>query len=132
MNILLLVFALPIAVITISIALQKILKCPPLVAGIAFSIFLVITVYINDLNLLIATIIYTIISYITAVLVELYYRRREINNCDLSSNVNLINSNCQNDGVTINETFDCINSNGIPTRINVVSNNGTHGCRGRR
>ena len=40
MNTLLLIFfALPIAVIVISIALQKILKCPVLVAAIIFSIF---------------------------------------------------------------------------------------------
>ena len=38
MNILLLFFAIPIAVIIFSIALQKILKCPFIVAGIIFSI----------------------------------------------------------------------------------------------
>ena len=41
MNILLLlVFAIPIAIIVISIALQKLLRCPILVAGIIFSILL--------------------------------------------------------------------------------------------
>ena len=39
MNILLIFFALPIATIIISIALQKIFKCPPLVAAIIFAIF---------------------------------------------------------------------------------------------
>ena len=41
MNILLIFFALPIATIIISIALQKILKCPILVAAIIFAIFLI-------------------------------------------------------------------------------------------
>ena len=63
MNTLLIFFALPLATIIISIALQKILKCPPLVAAIVFAIFLIVTFIINDLNFLIATIVYTIISY---------------------------------------------------------------------
>ena len=69
MNVLLIFFAFPIATIIISIALQKILKCPPLVAAIIFSIFLIVTFIINNINFLIATIIYTIISFITAVIV---------------------------------------------------------------
>lgn len=36
---LLIFFALPIATIIVSIALQKILKCPPLVSAIIFAIF---------------------------------------------------------------------------------------------
>ena len=38
-TILLLFFALPIAVVVISVALQKILRCPILVAAIIFAIF---------------------------------------------------------------------------------------------
>ena len=75
MNMLLLIFfALPIAVIIVSIALQRILKSPILVAAIIFSIFIVVTFIVADLNLLIATIIYTIISYITAIIVCLICR----------------------------------------------------------
>ena len=40
MNGLLIFFAIPFAVIIISIALQKILKCPVLIAAITFAIFL--------------------------------------------------------------------------------------------
>lgn len=36
---LLIFFALPIATIIVSIALQKILKCPPLVSATIFAIF---------------------------------------------------------------------------------------------
>ena len=50
MNVLLIFFALPIATIIISIALQKILKCPPLVASIIFAIFLIVTFIINNIN----------------------------------------------------------------------------------
>ena len=58
MNILLIFFALPIAVIIISIALQRILKCPILVAAIIFAIFLIVTFIVNNLNFLIAAIVY--------------------------------------------------------------------------
>ncbi len=69
MNVLLIFFALPLATIVISIALQKIFRCPILVSAIVFSIFLIITFVINNINFLIAAIIYTIISYISAIMV---------------------------------------------------------------
>ena len=75
MNILLLFFALPIATIIISIALQKIFDNPLLVAAIIFAIFLVVTFIIGDLNLLIATIVYTIISFLTAAIVKYIQER---------------------------------------------------------
>ena len=68
MNGLLIFFAIPFAVIIISIALQKILKCPVLIAAITFAIFLVTTFIVGNLNILVAGIIYTLISFITAVL----------------------------------------------------------------
>lgn len=74
MNTLLIFFALPIATIIISIALQKILKCPPLVAGIIFSIFLIVTFIINNLFFLVAAIVYAILAFITAALVCLFSR----------------------------------------------------------
>ncbi len=69
MNILLIFFALPIAVIIISIALQKILKCPALVSAIIFAIFLIVTFIVNNLNFLIAAIVYAIISFVTAYII---------------------------------------------------------------
>ena len=74
MNLLLIFFALPIAVIIVSIALQKILKCPFLVASIIFAIFLVVTFVIGNLIYLVATIAYTILSFITAVLTKIICR----------------------------------------------------------
>ena len=129
MNNLLLFFALPIAVIIISIALQKILRNPILVAGIIFSIFLVVTFIIGDLNFLVATIIYTILSFITAIIVLLICKfLRDINN----------NNNCKNcDGNNINQPITIDNdenretngnfSNGALTRINVIPNNNSSG-----
>ena len=74
MNTLLIFFALPIAIIIISIALQKIFKCPFLVAGIIFAIFLIVTFAIGNLNYLVATIAYTILAFITAILTNIICR----------------------------------------------------------
>ena len=80
MNTLLIFFALPIAIIIISIALQKIFKCPFLVAGIIFAIFLIVTFAIGNLNYLVATIAYTILAFITAILTNIICRiLRELN-----------------------------------------------------
>ena len=52
MNTLLIFFALPTSVIIISIALQKIFKCPFLVAAIIFAIFLIVTFVVGNLTFL--------------------------------------------------------------------------------
>ena len=128
MNNLLLFFALPIAVIIISIALQKILRNPVLVAGIIFSIFLVVTFIIGDLNFLVATIIYTIISFITAIIMFLICKfLRDFNNndkCRMHDNMNqtITIDNDENINVGNNETNGIFN-NGISTRMNVIPNN---------
>ena len=74
MNTLLIFFALPIATIILAIVLQKILKCPFLVAGIIFAIFLIVTFAIGNLNYLVATIAYTILAFITAILTNIICR----------------------------------------------------------
>lgn len=74
MNTLLIFFALPIAVIIISIALQKIFKCPFLVAAIIFAALLIVTFVIGNLTYLVATIAYTILAFITAVLTNIICR----------------------------------------------------------
>lgn len=70
MNILLLYFAIPIAVIIFSIALLKILKCPWLVAAVIFAILLVIAFAVFDVSFLVFVILYTFLAYLTAVLVR--------------------------------------------------------------
>lgn len=90
MNLLLIFFALPLATIVFSIALQRILDNPILVASIIFSIFLIVTFVVGDLNLLIATIIYTIFSFLTAIIVKYIDEN--------SNNNNENNENCNNNG----------------------------------
>ena len=148
MNTLLLFFALPISVIIISIALQKILRNPLLVAAIIFAIFLIVTFVVGDLNLLIATIVYTIISYITALIVLLickllkYGRHNNWNRCcnfynNSNNNANASLADNQNNNNDENNDLQVLGANGISARINVIpNNNGTsgniNGCYRRR
>lgn len=127
MNILLIFFALPIAVIIISIALQKILKCPVLVAAIIFAIFLIVTFIVNNLNFLIAAIIYAIISFITAFIICIigrFLNRMERENTCCSERRNQNNgANCgcsQNDNSC---SYQITNSDGLSARINIIPNN---------
>ena len=70
MNTLLIFFALPIATIILAVVLQKLIKCPALVAAIFFAIYLIVAFAFFDATFLIAAIIYTIIAFITAVIVK--------------------------------------------------------------
>ena len=95
MNLLLIFFALPLATIIFSIALQKILDNPILVSAIIFAIFLIVTFVVWDLNLLIATIVYTIISFITAIIVKYIEENSDRNENNENCNNNGNNSICQ-------------------------------------
>ncbi len=127
MNILLIFFALPIATIIISIALQKILKCPILVAAIIFAIFLVVTFIVGNLNFLVAAIIYAIISFITAVLTHIICRilntYRDNNCCRDRDNCNCNRYNTRNDLLTISSSCQN-NRNGD---LLTISSNGCNG-----
>lgn len=70
MNTLLIFFAFPIAVIIFSIVLQKLLHNPFAVSSLIFAVFIVITFAAFDQNFLIATLAYTILSFITALLTD--------------------------------------------------------------
>ena len=89
MNLLLIFFALPIAIILLSIVLQRVLRCPILVAITFFAILLIVAVVLGILGILdlgiglVAALIYTFLSYITAVIV-----------CILSKNSNSLIRNC--------------------------------------
>lgn len=91
---LLIFFAIPLAVIIFSIALQKILKNPFLVSGIIFSILLIIVLSSLDTIYLIAVVAYTILSFVTAVLTLLFCRWLVNNNI-----CNVICNNNSNDGL---------------------------------
>ncbi len=81
MNVLLIFFAIPVAIIILSIILEKYLNCPLSVAGIFFSILLVTVFYLGiTAELIVALIVYTILSFISAVVFR-YYRLRMENSC---------------------------------------------------
>lgn len=86
MNNLLIFFAFPIAVIIISIILQKLLNNPVLVAALIFAIFLIITFSFFDETFLIATLAYTILAFITALITKI------ICNCNGEDSDNICNS----------------------------------------
>ena len=71
MNILFL-FIFPIAIILISIVLQKLLNSPILVAIPVFAVFLILAYTVYTTDFIIYVIAYTIIAYITAQLVKLF------------------------------------------------------------
>ena len=77
MNILLIFFAIPIAVIILSIILETYMRSPLKVAGIFFSIFIVLAFALGGTaELIVAAIVYSLISLITAFIVELIISRR--------------------------------------------------------
>ena len=90
MNILLLFFALPIATIILAIAAQKILKCPILVAGVFFAIYLIVAFAVFNAGFLVFVVIYTIIAFLTAVITKLIAKFIE---CNENNNNN--NNSCE-------------------------------------
>ncbi|MCI8641044.1 MAG: DUF2651 family protein [Clostridia bacterium] len=150
MNTLLLIFfALPLAVIIISIALQKILKCPFLVAAIIFAIFLVVTFIIGNLIFLVATIAYAILAFITSIITNIICKiirkldesgcKRERECCsnrrnnDISTELLSINGSCCNNNCKDNNNLLTISSNGCNgvenelLTINTNCNRNNHG-----
>ena len=134
MNTLLIFFAFPIAVIIISAILEKILKNPVAVAAFIFAIFLVVTFAAFDETFLIATLAYTIIAFITALIVHLLKRRgeNERNICDLLTDLisnnnanNENNNNCSNNNNNENlvDTVEDLISNNTNNNSNSNSNN---------
>ena len=130
MDTLLIFFALPIAVIIISAILEKLLKCPIAVASLIFAIFLVVTFAVFDETFLIATLVYTIIAFITALIVHIIKCRHnnEQNICDLLETLlrniqNNENDNNENICDTVEDLLGNNNSNN-----NTNSNNCNCGC----
>ncbi|MBR3255960.1 MAG: YbeF family protein [Clostridia bacterium] len=115
---LLIFFAIPLAVVLISIALQKILRNPFLVAGIVFSVLLVIVLAFFDTIYLVAVVAYSILSFVTAILTCLLCRVLNNTMC------NCMGNNNQNDDDTTDETL--INHNLIEGTT--LNNDGRYGC----
>lgn len=131
---LLIFFAIPFATILLAIVFQKVLKCPILVSITFFAIYLIVAfslaeadVIQNLANALVAVIVYSVIAFITAWLVniinilkerfgnnnreEVSNRNRRRNSCEDANNDLLrISCRCNNgnsqDLLTINS--DCL------------------------
>ena len=118
---LLIFFAIPVATIILSAIFQTLLNCPLKVAGIAFSIFFIVAFALGGTaELIIAAIVYTIISLVTAFIVMIIQNR----NCIIE---NLCN-NCNNN----NNSCGCSNNNGNNTNnCNCRNNNSSCNCRNR-
>ncbi len=129
---LLIFFAIPLATILLAIVLEKVLRCPILVAITFFAVYLIVVFalfaagVITSTNLaefLIAIIIYTIIAFVTALIVELI---RRINlrffSDDDSNSTDVLT--CQDDDSSCSNNSGCSNSNGNLLKISCRCNNG--------
>lgn len=136
MNILLLAFAIPVATILLAIVLQKILKCPLLVAATFFAILLIITYAVFDSSFLVFAILYTILAYVTAVLTRLICNiisRFHLDcggNCICDSEERRTNEDCGRNVIACNGSWCCSPRNNARVGIRMVpTNNGrTCGC----
>ena len=144
MNVLLIYFALPIAVIIFSIVLQKVFKCPLIVASIIFAIFLVVAFLVDVANFLVATIAYTILSFITAYITMLICKLINVlennNSCTRNngntflsndSNTQLINGTLQIGTNGTSCSCSQSNNNAISVVANVTPNFSNNGRTGR-
>ena len=132
MNSLLIFFAIQLAVVIFSIALQKIFRCPVLVAGIILAVGIIVTFVISDLNFLVATLIYTIISYITAVITCLFMRyfnecNNDGNTCSRQNNNRIIRNN-NAELLTIDSNFPNGNTENLLTITSNSNINNSCNC----
>lgn len=136
MNILFFVI-FPIAVILISIVLQKLLKSPILVAILIFAVFLILAYTVFTPEFLLNAIIYAIIAFITAAIFKLIYclrRRISCNIFNVCDNTDSYNNNDDNDIETsianIEESIESINDNmnRLTRLLSSVINNGNNNC----
>lgn len=125
MNNLLIFFAFPIAVIIISVILQKLLNCPVAVAALIFAIFLVVTFAAFDETFLIATLAYTILAFITAFIVKLICQsnNNKNNNNICECLTNILSSNLINNGNTSNSVEDILNTSNFNVSNSNCNNN---------
>lgn len=108
MNLVLLLFVLPFTTIIFSIVLQRIIRCPVLVALTVFSIFLILAFTVFDEGFLILAILYTILSYITAVITRLIKRIIKKCLCNLNdSDNNFCNQDVDSDNDSDNDSAGC-------------------------
>ena len=132
---LLLFFALPIATIILAVVFQKILKCPFLVAATFFAIYLILAFTAFDESFLVNALVYTILAFITASIVQLIckiidndgltirnlrannIRANRIRTDTLSAN-EVINNDDDDDDNDNGNTCGCNNNNGCSCNRN--------------
>ena len=141
MNMLLIFFAIPLAVIILSGILESFINCPLKIAGIFFSVFIVIAFALGGSSeLIVLAIIYTIIAFIIALIVKVFLNRRCNDNNNVIINdygVNRINNenpfsfnNCEvNPLLEDTNSFNTINSNSITNSNNFGNYNSNNNCR---
>lgn len=82
MNTLFVFFALPLATIILAGIFETFINCPLKVAGIAFSIYLIVSFALGGtIELIVATIVYTILAFITALIVKYIQNNNDDCNC---------------------------------------------------
>lgn len=120
MNFLLIFFAIPIAIIILSIIFESFIRCPLKIAGIVFSIFLIVTFAIGEELLLIATIVYTLIAFLSAWFYEIFRRNNNFGNgCSSCQENEGCGSNCS-------ENNNCRNAYQNYLNTNLLENNLTN------
>lgn len=109
MNNLLIFFAIPVATIILSIIFETLIRNPLKVGGIAFSIFLIVAFALGgSAELIVAALIYTILSFLFAFLTKLFCMRSRFPVCNQSNiygDINLANNNLQN-SIEYENSFD--------------------------
>ena len=97
MNTLLIFFALPVSTIILAGIFETFINCPFKVAGIAFAIYLIVAFALGGTTeLIVAAIIYTILSLITALIVRFFQNRSNIVE-DIINNGNCLGRRSIND-----------------------------------
>ena len=115
MNVLLIFFAIPLAVIILSAIFESFINCPFKVAGLFFSIFIVVAFALGGTaELLVATIVYTIISFITAIIIRLVINRR-------CNNSRSFENNCASCNSCTGNNFNVADFNNLNT-LNTLNN----------
>lgn len=121
MDLILLFFALPIATIILAIVLQKILKCPILVAATFFAIFLIVTFAVFDSDFFIFAIVYTILAYIAAAITRFI--------CEtFCKNGVFRNINAQNINTNTLRAREIINNNDDDNNCDCENNSNNNSC----
>lgn len=130
----------PIAVILISIVLQKLLKSPILVAILIFAIFLILAYTVFTPVFVLNALVYAIIAFITTAIFRLICCLKKRINCNIFNMCDASNScSCNNDDddndfgtsiANIENSIEAMNDN-INRLTNLLSGlvgNGNNGC----